>query len=174
MSDKEEDSASNEGLSLEQSVLLLKRQHLRHIIGASLLLVLSAGLLIGSVVAITQLFEPLGKIKKQNPEYKFKLLRYELKQQNDDLQEYFERYKKFSDDGDVGNVIKNAKIFSGALIESEQDMQTAIEAYRAAIFNIASNIRGSGESHRFYRMLLREHITQFKFRVAELEKIERQ
>jgi len=54
------------------------------------------------------------------------------------------------------------------VIAEEKALITLLENQRAAIFNIATNISGSGEWHRYYRRDLTRHIDHSKLRIRQM------
>jgi len=172
MSDEEE--SSGDGPSLEQQVMFMQKRHRGQSIVSWFILLFSIIFLVTTVISVVSLFQPLPKLSKKNPEYKFKLLKLSVNQAEENLQQDFATYSEFSQSEDVMRALADSKKFALSPIAEEEDLISLIENYRSAMFNIASNVRGSGESHHFYRSRLRNHIEQIRFRIEKLKQLEQQ
>lgn len=171
MSDNNDGSEVDSG-SIEQNIALLRKRNRSQAIPAYLFLLLSIGLLIGSVVSIASQFQPLPRLNKNTPDYHFKLLRLDIKAADEKLREDLVRYHEFMQRDEVVQAMANAKKFITSPIAEEESLVSLIENYRSAMFNIASNVRGSGEYHRFYRARLRHHIDQSRLRMEKLKQLD--
>ena len=128
--------------------------------------------LLGVLMLSAVLLSSVTPLTKKTPLYRYKLAALEVhkaaKAQEERLNELNAWFKRDDINMTLGKVGNNLAI----PMESEKDLIALGEDYRAAVFNIASNIEGSGEWHRVFRERLREHLENSQNRIDQLKKIQ--
>jgi len=121
-----------------------------------------------SCAFLLQKVKPLAKL---TPEYRLKLAYVDIKLTRNGLEERFKPYHTLMESDASQKLFikfKDEEVFP---VEAEGDLIALIEDYRSALFNLASNIPGSGEWHRYHREELRDFLERAKLRQDTLKKM---
>jgi len=133
-----------------------------------LLFPLSLGVLILTIVSISQLIQQIKIVSARSPIHKVVAAKNALLKTEVMLNTHFVPYQALIQSESTQKTLgPNGNIYS-TVFQEEQDMVILLESYRASIFNVSSNISGSGEWHRYYRQELGIHINRTRARVKQL------
>ncbi len=165
MSDKETES------SLEQSLALLQKNAKSQSIFVWLTIPLALLILMATLISCAYLFQKVKPLMKQTPEYRLKLVSVDIKMTRSALEERFKPYHALIESDAVQKLFTKYQASENFPADAEGDLIALIEDYRSALFNLASNIAGSGEWHRYHRDQLRDFLERAKLRQDTLKKI---
>ena len=160
-------------IKLDTQIAILKKKLFVQAIFKWLLIPLAMAMFMGTVVSTAYFMEKLKTQEKRSPLNRYKNIRVDVNVGEEKVKQRFERYKEYMESAEVTTSLDEAGQYFGLLIESEEDLISLLENYRSAMFNIASNVRGSGEGHRFYRHQIREQIHRAEKRIERLKAIQK-
>jgi len=156
---------------LEQTLVLLQKNARAQSLYVWLTIPLALLMLMATMISCAFLLQKVKPLVKLTPEYRLKLAYVDIKLTRSDLEERFKPYHILMEN-DVSQKLfikfKNEEEFP---VEAEGDLIALIEDYRSALFNLASNIAGSGEWHRYHREELRDFLERAKLRQDTLKKM---
>ena len=108
---------------------------------------------------------------KKTPEYRLKLAYVDIRLTHSAFEERFKPYHTLMESDFAKKLFTKYKAEEGFPVDAEGDLIALIEDYRSALFNLASNIPGSGEWHRYHRDELRDFLERAKMRQDMLKKM---
>ena len=158
-------------VSLEQSLDQLQKHTRAQSVYVWLTIPLVLLMLMGTMISCAFLLQKVKPLVKTTPEYRLKLAYVNIRLARSDLEERFKPYHALMDNDASQKLFTRLTDEEQFPVEAEGDLIALIEDYRSALFNLASNIAGSGEWHRYHREELRDFLERARLRQDTLKKM---